>query len=339
MWADFEMYLRYDQRMKPTTISQRRRDLLRMSRHPIFPVKVSGQADEIVDSFCNFAQYREEEEGLAATAVVNDFKAMRLLFRFYGIDAKAKLPRPPPIVAKTKPMLPSPEDIHRLLSWKFFPGDTQRNYENALVQYMLAVSFGLGLRTTSELHALTWSNFDPTTHTLVVEEPKKGSPTRRIYVEPEWMCCAKNVLSLGNFGKWRAKVDPEGHQTAFFLRPDGSPFPSKSAMSQFLWRSVPREVFPWWSPNLGRTWSATARIIEWNHDHYRVAKWLGHEDVKMLRMHYDQDAHLHEKVHGKDWLYRAFYGRPRRGRTPAEASKARVSVLTPRASGNAPVGI
>lgn len=337
-WSAFTVWLRHEQRLKATTIAQRRRDLVRMASHPTHPVKLQGRGEDITASFVDFAFHREEEEGKAPTAVVNDYKAFRLLAAFLGLDAKA-LPKPPTVVAKARPELPSPEEVHALLRHKFFPGDTQRSYENALVQYLCAASVGLGVRATSELHALKLSGFNPERHTLVIEEPKKGSPTRRIYVEPTWLCCGSNVLSLGNWLRWRDKVDPERREEAFFLRPDGRPFPSKEAMSAFLWGAVPRDVFPWWSPNLGRRWCATGRLIMWGWDYYRTAQWLGHSDVEMLRAHYDVESRLHARLHGEDWLYRAFHGKPRRARTPAEGANPPVPVLGASKVAHAPAGI
>lgn len=102
----------------------------------------------------------------------------------------------------------------------------------------------------------------------------------------------------------RDKVDVGGTD-AFWLQPSGEPFPNKLALKRFLDRRV-KPHFPWFQCYLGRRWNANARLIEWKYDYARVADWMGHESVDMVRREYEHDARIHERLLGRDWLMRAF---------------------------------
>jgi hypothetical protein len=45
-------------------------------------------------------------------------------------------------------------------------------------------------------------------------------------------------------------------------------------------------------------------LIDSGFDYVRVADWLGHEDVNMLRREYEHNARLHESLYGRHWMDR-----------------------------------
>lgn len=303
-WTDDEliMHLRDWRRLGENTITQRLRDLRRMASHPIVPVKMHGTRYELVDSFYNHMKYRELVEMKAPTAIKNDFKAIVSLGGYRGIPREV-WPRPPTIPRRARVVLPAPEQVHDLLHADYV-ANARNSYENHLIQYLLVLDFAFGLRFPNEAFALKIQHFDPKTHTLIVTESKKGGSTRRILIEPEWLCCSKNRPSLVQYLKWRARVDVGGTD-AFFLMPNGEPFKSKHHLKRWLdLRVKPR--FPWFHLYLGRLWCANARLIEWKYDYARVAEWLGHESVDMTRRTYEHEARLHRKKYGDGWLGRAF---------------------------------
>lgn len=161
----------------------------------------------------------------------------------------------------------------------------------------------VAFRWPSEAFAMLVSDFDPPKHTLIIREPKKNYSERTLYLEPEWICCASNRPSLANWLTWRAKV-ADGTSNAMFLKPDGEPFRSKQEMATWLANRV-KPHFPWFHGYMGRRWGVNARLIEWNFDYARVAQWTGHESIDMIRREYEQDARLHAKLYGKNWLSRA----------------------------------
>lgn len=321
------------ERMNPRTVGQRLRDLRRLASHPLVPVKVHGTRMDLVDSFLQFMHHREIVEGKTGTAIANDFKAVKILAKYRGIPREV-WPKPPPILEKANETLPSPEEIHALLHSSYAP-DAKNSYTQHLIQYLLVLDFGFGPRMPSEAHALRIQDFDPDRHLITIREPKKSMRSRRLYVEPEWLCCGTNRPSLVHYLKWREKVDVGGTD-AFFLKPNGEPFPTKDALRVFLEGYI-RPKFPWYHGYLGRTWTTNARLIEWGFDYARVADWLGHESVEMVRKHYEKDARIHQKLYGDAWLDRAFR-KPKSKRTVEAPKMASLSASSP-VEYDAPAGI
>ena len=318
-WDELTMYLRDYKRRNPNTIGQRLRQLRFMERHKDMPVNLHSGRFGLINTFYLYVKYREDVELKAATALINDHKAIRALGDFLGV------PREVWPTAPTEPMtderkLPSPEDVWALLHDDYTPRP-EISYDNALVKAILLVDFGLGLRTPSEAHVLRLTDFGPGRHILVVTEPKKSMRRRTLLLEPEWMCCSSRHPSLANYLVWRDKVDPERKQEAFFLKPDGKPFSSKHGLRKFLVDHV-KPRYPWFHPYLGRHWCANARLIEWGFDYSRVADWLGHETVDMTRREYEHNARLHQRLWGDQWLLRVAR-RPKIDRTPKNALSIR----------------
>lgn len=167
----------------------------------------------------------------------------------------------------------------------------------------MAANFGLGLRAPSELHKLKVTDLDVRNHILVVTEPKKSGKRRRLVLEPDWLCCGKKRLGLAGYLKWRAMTNPT--TDAFFVRQDGTAYPSKEMLSKDLNEKV-KPLFPWYHPYLGRHWSVNARLVETHGDWNKVARWHGHENVKQTMTAYAPSYEVYARLYGKNWLARAF---------------------------------
>lgn len=331
-WTQDElvMYLRDYKRRHPNTIRQRLSQLRFMERHPKMPVALHKDRFALVNTFYLYARYRETVDGAAATALINDHKAIRALGDFLGV------PREVWPTAPTEPMtderwLPSPEEVYELLHATYTP-DPKVSYNQALVKALLVFDFVIGARMPSEAHALKLRDFDPKRHLLVITEPKKSLRRRTLLLEPEWACCSTRHPSLVNYLTWRDKVDPERKQEAFFLKENGTPFSSKAGLRKFLVQHV-KPKFPWFHPYLGRHWCANARLVDWGFDYARVADWLGHETVDMTRREYEHNARIQQRIHGDDWLLRL--ARRPTDRRPKNA----VSVGPTGGKSDAPAGI
>lgn len=314
-------------RRSPGTVEERLRHLERLATHPLVPVKIHGTRIEIVASFYAFVRHRELVEGKRSTAIVNDYKAIRALGDFLRIPANV-WPTRPTVERRAKELLKSPEDVHELLH-AAYTRNARKSYENHLVRHMLGATVGLNMRAPSELWEMRLGDFEPTTHTLVIREPKKGHRTRRLLIEPTWLCCGPTRLSLGTYlRRWRPKVDVGGTDR-FWLRPTGEPFATKLDLARFLERRVQRH-FPWFSCYFGRRWGSNARLIDSKYDYARVANFLGHESMDRLRNDYEQDARLHERLHGRSWIQRAFEKSHRRPvqRMPSTCSHPNIGVET-----------
>lgn len=299
-----------------------------MAKHPLAPVKIHGTRDEMVMSFLRFVRHREEAEGKMPTALSDDYKAIKTLGRFRGVPLEV-WPKPPTIQEKPRELDQTPEDIHALLHHDYGIKDAKNSYERHLIQYLLVFDFGFGPRMCSEAYTLKVGDFDPKRHLLTITESKKSMKRRRLLIEPEWLCCSPSHPSLAQYLKWRAKVDVGGTD-AFFLKPNGEPFPSPEAIKQYLEGKV-KPYFPWFHCYLGRTWNVNARLVDSGFDYNQVADWTGHASVEMIRSHYDKDARIHAKMYGAKWLERAF-------RTP-KSKRTVIRPKTPLLSGVSPVEI
>lgn len=317
-WTTNELatHLREYKRLGRDTIQKRLAQLAFMERHPVFPVQMHRGAWAFVNSFWLYVQHREKQEGCGPGALKNDHRAVRCLGQFLGIPGDVWPTAP------TQPMtdereIPAPERIHALLHTDY-TASPRISYANHLVKGLLVFDFLVGARMPSEAFALRLADFDPARHRLVVTEPKKTGRRRTIHmvsivrgkhgkpgrIEPHWYCCSTRHPSLANYLLWRKKVDPEGKQEAFFLRADGTPFPSKYALAKWLNEMV-KPKFPWFHPYLGRHWSCNARLIDSSYDYSAVAKWHGHESVDMTRQEYEHNARMLEAEFGGNWLIRA----------------------------------
>lgn len=279
-----------------------------MSSHAHAPVVLHGSKDELIDSFLLYSQYREQVESVQPSALVNDYKAIRVLGLFLGIDPRV-WPAAPTVIAHEDTKLPTPEDVHAMLHGEYFP-DVKRSYANYLVRYALALDFGFGIRFPSEAYSLKVSDVDLEHGTIVISEPKKNMKRRRLVVEPRWLMDSKRHMSLALWLQVREKCNPQ--TDALFPDPSGNAFRSKDALRVWLERQV-KPRFPWYYGYLGRIWSVNARLIEWRtekggFDYHRVARWHGHDSADMTRNQYEQSALLHETLYGNAWLKRAFEG-------------------------------
>ncbi|MCA1812133.1 MAG: hypothetical protein LC623_09015 [Halobacteriales archaeon] len=302
-WTEDELivYLRDYKRRKASTIGHRLAQLRFMERHEAMPVNLHGGRFALVNSFYLYVRYRETVEEAPATTLINDHKSVKVLGDFLGIPREV-WPTAPTEPHTDERWIPLPEDVHALLHSNYTP-TPQLSYDNALVKAILVLDFGFGVRCPSEAWILKKKDFMPDKHLIVVTEPKKSGRRRTLMIEPEWLCCSRRHPSLANFLVWRKKVDPNDEQEDFFLRADGTPFPSKHALNKFV-NDLVKPRFPWFHPYLGRHWSVNARLIDWGFDYTRVADWHGHETVDMTRREYDHNARMLARLHGKDWLNR-----------------------------------
>lgn len=299
---EFVVYLREYKRRQPATITKRLTQLAFMERHAHMPVKLHADRYTLVNTFYLYVSYREHVEREGAGALINDHKAIRSLGDFLGIPREV-WPTRPTMPATDERWLPSPEQVYELLHADY-TRYASSSYDNALIRALLTFDFCFGPRFPSEAHVLALKDFRPQQHVIVITEPKKSGRRRTLLIEPEWMCCSTRHPSLETYRSvWRAKVDPDARQTAFFLKSDGEPFSTKDAMRKFVNDAV-KPLFPWYHGYLGRHWCANARLIEWDFDYPRVADWLGHETVDMTRREYEHNARLYKRLHGVDWLAR-----------------------------------
>jgi len=306
-WTEFEQN-------KESTLEKRLNSLEFMATYEPAPVQLHGSLRDFVESFLIYWKVRKTQDSDAGHgALQNDLKAVKTLGSWFEIPDGIwpKAPAPP----DEDRDLPSPEQVYDLLHTQYEP-NASRDPANALIVYLIVWAFGIGARIPSEAYAARVQDVDLEAGTVLIREPKKGDRTRRLYIEPEWLCTGRTRLSLANWLTWRDKMNPT--TDALFPRPDGSAWPSKKALNQHLKRRV-KEHHGWFNGRLGRHWCATARLIEWDGDYGRAAEWLGHEKQDRVRNVYGRAHRVWKQTYGGDWLERAWQ-RPRNKDPPESAS-------------------
>ena len=327
-WAmeEFIQYLLFYKRRRPKTVDDYRRQLNFMARHSIAPVQLHASRAELIESFSMYVTVREQVEGCPPTSLKNDHHAIRALGAFLSIPDNV-WPTCPTVVARESRWVPSPEQVYELLQSQF--GST-RSYEHHLVRYMLAYTFGMGIRPPSEVLSARVQDIDLENGVIIITEAKKGGRRREQVIEPRWLCDAQNRLSLKRWIEGpRQLCDPKAD--VLFPNVDGKPFPTTEACGQFLRRHVsgnerrewrcwdgeetrPGPRFPWYQPYISRHWSCNARLIatarerkgQVSYDWNSVARWHGHESVKMTMNTYARSVEVNHKKYGENWLTRAF---------------------------------
>lgn len=316
---EFMMHMREYKRLNPRTIQGRLAQLAFMERHPVFPVQTHKGPWALVNSFWLYVQHREKVEEAQPGALRNDHKAVRTLGDFLAIPHQV-WPTAPAELMTDERFIPTPEQVHDLLQANYTPRP-KVSYENALVKGLLVFDFLIGPRFPSEPHALQLADLDCARHRIVITEPKKTGRRRTLRIEPTWICCSPRHPSLANYLVWRRKVDPERQQKAFFLQANGKPFSSKDTLRNYLNEMV-KPKFPWFNPYLGRHWSCTARLIDWDFDYNRVADWHGHESVNMTRREYEHNTRLLKAEFGGEWIARTGRKTNRRPKNGVSVSKS-----------------
>lgn len=319
---EFVHYMKFYKRFSEKTVNGYRWQLDFMGRHPIAPVKLHGSRAELIETFSMYITAREQLDGLGHSALHTDHGAIRALGAFLSIPDNV-WPTAPRAVRTESRWVPSPEQVFELLQASFGP---RRSYEHHLTRYMLAFTFGFGVRAPSELLPLKVTDVDLDHAIIIVTEPKKGGPRRELVVEPRWLCDSPNRLSLRRWIEGpRNLCNPQ--TDALFPNVDGRAFPTREAIARFLERSVhgdkrrgDPDPFPWYQNYVARHWSCNARLIDamrvvegqkvfdWN----ACARWHGHESVKMTMSTYARAVEINERKYGRNWLSRAFGGRDSR---------------------------
>jgi integrase len=321
---DLQQWLLDDQEKAPSTVADRLRHIRFMETYPGQPVMLHGSRYQFLMTGRLFYAVRKQGnpakgvEPAGDGALQKDLKCLKTLGRFLGVPPNV-WPVSPPRIRSTGERMPTPEEVRALLHTDWTP-NAKHSIENAWIKTVLAMHFGIGMRSPKEYWFLPADAYEPSAGLLTITEPKKRHRQRTVFVEPTWLAKGTNRPSLDNWLKWRARLNPEG-RTMFPNPITGKDFPSPEAFKQFLDRRV-KARFPWWHGYIARHWSCYARIIEGgftDSSYNAVAEWFGHDSVDMTRDTYGPAARAYSKSprYGTDWLSRAF-AKPRANRQVAQ---------------------
>lgn len=280
-----------------------------MGAYPGQPVMLHGTRYQFVLSGRLFYKVRKDVQKSTSAALSKDLKCLRMLGKFLGVPRDV-WPVQPPQEWRQQEKIPTPEEVYATLHTHYLPDWKGAGaIEDAWVRHVLALHWGVGLRSPKEHWVLPVDAYGPGTGFLDVIEPKKRYRERRLYLEPTWLAKSHARPSLDSWLRWRDKLNPSG--SAMFPNPvTGKDFPTPAAFKRHLDQLV-KPVFPWFHGYLTRHWCVYARIIDAGFTdtaYNAVAEWFGHRRSDMTRDVYGPAARAYSKspAYGQDWLARAF---------------------------------
>jgi len=293
---DISLHARLRQRLAESTIEKNLRYARFMERHSI-------QVDFRNPSYENFIKhmdYREEIEHATPSALKNEWKAMLMFLKAWGIEKQWNRYKSPYYATNQDIILPYPETVHDFFHYKY----SNDKYENKLYQYIFFIGFFFGVRPPSEICNMTLDNIRINKNgkgmITVIEAKKHGR--KRVLVPEKYILSSKVHKSLKNWIEhWRPLVADKDEKT-LFLTTEGKPFTPRYLGKKL--REHGKKVWNKFHPYIMRHWCATARMIEWNYNLNRVSDWLGHSNINTTRKYVHIAQEYYEQDQGS-WLKRA----------------------------------
>jgi len=295
------------QRIAKGTITRNLRYARFMETHPC-PVDFRNPSYE---NFIRHMDYREQIEGSKWGALKHEWQAMRMFLKAYGIPPNTWSYRPPPRCIYNVRSIPYPEQVNEIIHHRYCKDE----YENALVQYLLAHNFIVGWRFPSEAAVLKVSDIRIDAFgrkSVKITEPKKHNSTR--YINPIEIMTGKNTKSFKNWiDKWRPKAVSQYSEDYLYLKPrTGEPFTDREQLRTFLNRKAYKQIkqiFPEYYNYTSRHFCAVSRLIRTklqtkHFDIYEVKDWLGHTKIETTMTYLKDAKHYYEQA-PYDWIQRA----------------------------------
>ena len=296
-FIDIALHAKLRQRLSESTIEKHLRYARFMEKHPM-PVNFRNLSYE---NFIRHMDYREEIENATPNALKHQWKAMKMFMRAWGFDKRWPQYRVPFCPENVEILLPYPETVNKFFHYEY----CSDRYENVLYQYILFTGFMLGMRPPSEICNLKNNDVHIAPNgrgSITITETKKHGRKRTIVPE-KFILTSKVHKSLLNYiDHWRPKVENQYSGDTLYLQPNGKPFTVRYLGRKL--REHGKKVWENFHPYTMRHWCATARMIEWNYDIYRVSNWLGHVKIQQTTKYVHIAQDYYEQDQGS-WLKRA----------------------------------
>lgn len=218
-------------------------------------VRLHGDPDDIHGDFLDYVMVRREQEEDPEDALNNCQKAMKNLFKAFGIKHKypwVKIRR-----KKRHVKVYDDETAYRLINHTYSDDPAV----NATFQHLAHAGHYMGPRVPSELFTLRVSDVTFKERKVTFRQWKTKS-MRTIIVEP-FVITSPVDKSLWNYYKnWRPKLLERGSYEgdAFWLNGDGEPLSMDHYRQELSAKG--KEICPYFHPYLMRHWCATYRLIQ-----------------------------------------------------------------------------
>jgi len=291
------------------TVNRRLRAARRMETHPVIPVDFR---DPNYIDFVRYMDYREEIEEAGPGALRQDWQAMTMFLKAYGIpwgDKQIWHYKPPSAPERPKSIF-TPLQAYKLIHARYKHRDP---VISKMTNYLLMSNLLIGWRVPTEPSLFKISDINWDLGILTITESKKGFRQREIGIEESYLI-SRYRLSLKNWiDIWRPRIESQYSGDFVFIDDQGRPFAGltdsghekKERLRMLLNRTV-KEKFPWYYNYGSRHWGATARLIQqeviehcWNIE--AVQLFLGHESPRKTKG-YVHKATLMYRRYPFDWI-------------------------------------
>jgi len=299
-FKDIEIHAETEQYLSKNTIKKRIRYLKYMENHE-YPVNLK-KADKT--NFIRHIRYRLYYENPPGTidAIKHEKLAFNMLRKAYGQDEiTLKLPRKQP---NKKMILPLPDTVRQFWHYNYYP----KREHTRLFQYIMRMSYLIGMRTPSELanlreHDIIFNNNG--TAILTIHEDKENNRERTIVLDQNIATDPRQKSLLNWMNHWRPRLINENCD-AIFPKRNGD-YWTPPNLGKYM-RLNGKKVWEHYHPYVSRHWSCVARLIEqkettnhWNT--LAVKEWHGHDKIKNTEK-YIKYARQYYQIDRTNWIQR-----------------------------------
>jgi len=297
---DIAIHAKTEQYLSDNTIRKRIRYLKYMETHE-YPVNLKTADEKEFIRHIRYRLYYEKPSG-TIDALRHEKLAFNTLRKAYGLpEIKLKLPRKQP---NKKMILPLPDTVRDFWHHNYY----KNTVHNKLFQYMMRMSFLIGMRPPSELANLREQDLifnSNGTAILTIHEDKENHRERTIVLNNTIATDPQQKTLQTWMNTWRPRIINENCD-AIFPKRNGD-YWTPANLGKYL-RINGKQVWEQYHPYVSRHWSCCARLIEQYHTtkHWNtlvVKEWHGHDKIKNTEK-YIKYARQYYQIDQTNWIQR-----------------------------------
>jgi len=297
---DIAVHAKTEQYLSDNTIRKRIRYLKYMETHE-YPVNLRKADEKQFRRHIRYRLYYEEPKG-TIDACKHEKLAFNMLRKAYGLDEiKLRLPRKQ---SNKKMILPLPDTVRQFWHHPYY----KKKEDTKLFQYIMRMSFLIGMRTPSELANLREQDIvfnSNGTAILTIHEDKENNRERTIVLDVSIASDPQQKTLKNWMITWRPRIINENCD-AIFPKRNGDYWTAPN-LGKYM-RNNGKQVWEPYHPYVSRHWSCCARLIEQYHTtkHWNtlvVKEWHGHDKIKNTEK-YIKYARQYYQIDPSNWIQR-----------------------------------